>query len=388
MKKKICIITSSFPSSVNEAKSAGVFVRDFALLLAEQNFDVYVLAPKTKSSTYDDDRIHVHFFPWMGGEMGLSSYNPKNPAHLLKLLIVVLSGLRFTSRFVKKNKIDFSLAMWAVPAGLFAYVTKIFSKTPYTVWALGSDIWKIQDYPFGKFILRKVLKNASKLYADGLQLATDVKNISGLRCEFLASSRILDKEPRVVDYKQFDSTKTNFMFLGRYYQNKGIDLLVEAIGLLSIEEKEKSLFHIFGGGPLELKIKQMVRELNLESNTFVNGYLEGNKVFSYMSKSDFVIIPSRIESIPVVLSDSMQSKKPVVLTNVGDMGMLASQYKIGFIQKPNAKSISDGLRLAINCEQKQREGFLSGMNELIDYLDLKKSVKTFIKSINQHNVKI
>lgn len=383
MKKKICIITTSFPNHKNDSTSAGVFVRDFALLLAEQNFDVYVLAPKMKASTYDDDRVHVHFFPWFGGKLGFSAHNTKNPVHLLKLSSVVLSGLRFTSRFVKKNKIDYCFAMWAVPAGLFTYVTKIFSKTPYTVWVLGSDIWNIQDYPFGKFILRKVLKNADKIFADGLQLAKDVKDISGKRCEFLASSRVLDKEPRMVDYNRFDSTKTNFMFLGRYHHNKGIDLLLEAIGLLSRDEKEKSLFHIFGGGPLESKIKHMVRELNLESNTFVNGYLEGEKVFSYMSKSDFIIIPSRIESIPVVLSDCLQSKKPLVLTNVGDMDRLASQYNIGFVQEPNSKSISDGLRQAIKSDQKQRERFLSGMNELMDYLDLKKSVKTFIKSINQ-----
>jgi len=191
MKKKICIVTTSFPSHKKESTSAGVFVRDFALLLAEQNFDVYVLTPKMKSSTYDDDRIHVHFFPWFGGKLGFSAHNPKNPIHLLKLLSVVISGLRFTSRFVKKNKIDYCLAMWAVPAGLFTYVTKIFCKTPYIVWVLGSDIWNIQDYPFGKFMLKKVLKNSSKIYADGLQLAKDVRDICGRRCEFLASSRIL-----------------------------------------------------------------------------------------------------------------------------------------------------------------------------------------------------
>jgi len=110
MKKKICIVSTSFPSHKNESTSAGVFVRDFALLLAEQNFDVYVLTPKMKSSTYDDDRIHVHFFPRLRGRLGFSAYNPKNPIHLLKLSSVVLSGLRFTSRFVKKNKIDYCLA--------------------------------------------------------------------------------------------------------------------------------------------------------------------------------------------------------------------------------------------------------------------------------------
>jgi len=253
MKKKICIITSSFPSSINEAKSAGVFVRDFALLLAEQNFDVHVLAPKIESASYDDDRIHVHFFPWFGGEMGLSSYNPKNPIHLIRLSSAVLSGLNFTLRFVKKNKIDFSLAMWAVPAGFFAWITKIFSKTPYAVWVLGSDIWKIKDYPFGKFILKKVLKNSRIIYADGLQLAKDVTEISREDCKFLASSRILSKDLKECDYKKFDSTKKNFMFLGRYHTNKGVDLLVDAVNLLSFEDRKKSAFHIFGGGPLEKK---------------------------------------------------------------------------------------------------------------------------------------
>ena len=133
---------------------------------------------------------------------------------------------------------------------------------------------------------------------------------------------------------------------------------------------------------MEKKIKEMVNDFGLNDCIFINDYLKADEVFSYMSKSDFIIIPSRIESIPVVLSDCLQSKKPIILTNVGDMGRLASQYNIGYVQETNAKSISDGLRQAIKSDQKQIEGFLSGMNELMDYLDLKKSVKTFIKSIN------
>jgi glycosyltransferase involved in cell wall biosynthesis len=382
MKKKICIITSSFPSNKDESINAGVFVRDFALLLAEQNFDVHVLAPKRKSSIYDDERIHVHFFPWLGGEMELSSYNTKNPIHLVKLLSVVLSGLRSTTQFVKKNKIDFCLAMWAVPAGLFAYAAKIFCKTPYSVWSLGSDILKIQDYPFGKLILKKVLKNATNLYADGLQLAKDVENISGKRCDFLASNRMLLKQIQEPDYSHFDSSKINFMFLGRYHHVKGVDLLIEAITQLNDEERKQCLFHIFGGGPLESKIKKIVKDQNLEANTFVNSYLDGNKVFSYMSKSDFVVIPSRSESIPLVLSEAVQSKKPILLTNVGDMGNLASKFNIGFIQEPNAKSIAEGLRSGIKLDQHERQSFLKGMQELEDFLDLQKSVRKFINSIS------
>jgi len=382
MKKKICIITSSFPSHKNDSSSAGVFVRDFALLLAQENFDVFVIAPQRNDSKYNDERISIHFFPWLGGEMGLSFYNPKNPIHFFKLASVILSGIWSTIKFVKKNDVDICLAMWAVPSGIFSLAAKILLKKPYLVWSLGSDIIKIKDYPLGKFILKKVLKNSQKLFADGLHLAKVVENISERKCDFLPSGRILKMEIQEIDYTRFDPTKTNFMFLGRYHESKGIDLLIEAIALLSREEKEKNLFHIFGGGPLESTIKKKVKELNLEFNTFVNSYLDGNQIYSYMSKSDFIVIPSRSETIALVMVEAIRTKKPLVLTNVGDMGSLVTKYKIGFVVEPNAKSIAEGLRLAIKSDQKERKSFLLGMKDLENFLDFKKSVKTFVESIN------
>ena len=103
MKKKICIITSSFPSHKNDSSSAGVFVRDFALLLAQENFDVFVIAPQRNDSKYNDERISIHFFPWLGGEMGLSFYNPKNPIHFFKLASVILSGIWSSARCSRRR---------------------------------------------------------------------------------------------------------------------------------------------------------------------------------------------------------------------------------------------------------------------------------------------
>jgi len=381
MKKRICIITSSYPRFKNDSTDAGVFVKEFALLLKKENFDVFVLAPFREGSKNDDERVKVHFFPWMAGDLGLSSHNPKNPIHMIKLLSVIISGTISTLKFIKKNNIQLCLAMWAVPSGFFAYLANIFFKTQYVVWSLGSDIWKIQEYPFGKIIIKKVLKNAKKLYANGYPLVKSVENISKRKCEFLAASRVLNTNLKEINYKKFDPKKTNFMFLGRYHENKGIDLLIDAVNLLTKDEIESSLFHIFGGGPMKQKIQQMVRENNLESNIFINSFLNADQVFSYMSKADFIVLPSRIEGIPVVLSDAMQSDKPVVLTNVGDMGNLGSEYKIGFVQEPNAKSIAEGLHLAINSNQNDLSSFHKGIKDLKDYLELKKSVLTFIKSI-------
>lgn len=378
MKKKICIITSSYPSNKNDSKNAGVFVREFALLLAKENFDVSVLAPSRKNAQNDDPSLNVHFFPWMTNSLGLSSHNSKNPIHFLKLISLVISGVFFTLRFLKNNNIDHCIAMWAVPSGFFTLIAKIFQKTPFSVWALGSDIWQIQNYPFGKIILKKVLKNADNLFADGIKLKQDVQKISNKTCEFLPSSRILDKTIIEINYPKFDPTKTNFMFLGRYHTNKGIDLLIDAIRLLSIEEKQKSLFHIFGGGPLDNTIKQKVKNFNLNDIVYVNDYLDSSHVFSYMTKSDYFIIPSRIESIPVVLSDAMHCKIPVLVTDVGDMGFLVKKYDVGIVVDSTSEDISKGIKSLLNERKKINP---DGIEQLKKYLNLSNSVQIFLEHV-------
>lgn len=373
MKKKICIITSSFPKSKNDSRHAGIFVRDFVKLL-NQDYEIFVLAPATNVSKKYDEDIKVHFFPWFQDEFGLSSLNPKNPVHFLKLLSFVLSGISTTMKFIKKNEIDVCFAMWAVPSGLFALFSKIFFKTPYLVWVLGSDIWRISDYPFGKSILRKILQNARTVFSDGMKLANDVELLCDVKSIFLASNRILEKGQGLLNYRKFDTTRINFVFVGRFHTHKGIDILIEAINNLNKNEKEKVLFHIFGGGPLENKIKTMVKEQNLENTIIINGYLDAPDVLSTIEKSDFVIIPSRIESIPLVLSDAMQADRPVLVTNVGDMDDLLKKFNVGIIVEPNAKSIADGIRKIIHLSDDNTPDFSSGIKKLRNHLDLNLSV--------------
>ena len=44
---------------------------------------------------------------------------------------------------------------------------------------------------------------------------------------------------------------------------------------------------------------------------------------------DYLLIPSRIESIPVILSDAIQLGTPVIATEVGDMPAVFEEMAIG-----------------------------------------------------------
>ena len=69
-------------------------------------------------------------------------------------------------------------------------------------------------------------------------------------------------------------------------------------------------------------------------------------IFSFssaISSRMTLIIPSRIESIPVVLSDAAQADCPVVVCDVGDMGKIVKRFGNGVVVQPEPDSIRKGL---------------------------------------------
>jgi len=242
-KKRICIITPSFPRFKDDPTEAGVLSEDFATLLNE-SFEVFVLTPFKKRSVSDDRNFHIHYFKWLGDEIALTSLKPKNPIHFLKISSVVILGILHTVNFVKTNKIDYCIAMWTIPSGLFAWISKVFLKKNYSTWVLGSDIWRMSDYPFGKTLVKKILVNANNIFADGQSLINIVEKLTNRKCKFLSSARILNKETYTLDYKKYNSKKINFMFLGRYQKNKGPDLLLKAISLLALNQIKLKVYFL------------------------------------------------------------------------------------------------------------------------------------------------
>ena len=55
---------------------------------------------------------------------------------------------------------------------------------------------------------------------------------------------------------------------------------------------------------------------------------------SLYESSDCVVIPSRSESIPLVFSEALNFDKELIVTDVGDMGMLGRQYGVAWVVPP------------------------------------------------------
>jgi len=63
----------------------------------------------------------------------------------------------------------------------------------------------------------------------------------------------------------------------------------------------------------------------------IGGFLDKTEAEAALARADWVLLPSRIESIPVVFSDAMKSGRPVVATPVGDLPVLFAHSPFGVL---------------------------------------------------------
>jgi glycosyltransferase involved in cell wall biosynthesis len=320
---RICLITNRYPAHSDDVASP--FVRDFHVELKKRGTEVFVFTPfyETERIAFDRDVIR---FKWAGGKKVVGALNPFKPKDALQLLSFLKNGRDQLFDLLQQNKPDSCLALWALPSGWFAYLAKKKLGIPYSVWCLGSDIYVWANRPFLRRIIKKVLKDADFLFADGFDLKEKVEKLSGRECAFLPSMRRLPQPPNQA--VRLDKAKTNFLYLGRWEKKKGIDELIKALCLVKKELPHVNL-HILGWGDYEEEMRKLIDQLNLSEEVKIVGRVSTSLVSAYLKESDCLVIPSRGDSIPLVFSEALQMRTPLIVTDVGDMGYLARTFNLG-----------------------------------------------------------
>lgn len=341
---RILVVSTSYPAALADgSEAAGTFVSDLSRALSARA-DVAVVCPDL-TALIERGNPEVRRFPVP--RLPLASLDPLLPTSWPAIISVLSTGLAAVEKAVNDFRPDYIFALWALPSGWWAMKAAKKHSVPYSTWSLGSDVWSLGRIPLVRGMLRKVLASADHRFADGLKLCGDVGRISGVSCEFLPSCRDLGiRNPparrAVPPYR--------LAFLGRWHPNKGIDLLLEALRLLGADSWQNiEEIRIHGGGLLEAEVKQACMMLR-ESGRPVRagGYLDRDGAASLLAWADFVIIPSRIESIPVVFSDALQSGCRVISTPAGDLPDLVDE-SIGTVSAEiSAESICAAMTSAVS----------------------------------------
>jgi len=383
LKLNICIITSSFPSHPDDIVQAP-FLIDFINGLKKRGHQIFIFTQDRKGEKEEFLKgVKVKWFPWIKSREPLAQLNPFNPLDFLRIVNLFYSGKKQLLPFVKENKIETCLALWVLPAGYFANQTYRQTKIPYSVWSLGSDIYRYGRSPFLYLMMKRIIQEAKGVFADGFGLSKRIEERFGRKCFFLATTRTIEKRESSRPEKQAEPKKPEgpycFLFVGRIEKVKGIDLLLQSMALLK-KEALKVHLTVVGRGGMEEWAKNFIKEKALGDYISWMGYVPDETLNSIYESTDCVVIPSRSESIPLVFSEALRFNKELIVTDVGDMGMLGRQYGVARVIPPeNIFALKESMKQRVELWDHGKEGGNEAKREELKRLfNIETSVERFL----------
>lgn len=351
----IAIFTHNYPKDEHDRKDAGIFIHDFAEELRKHKKD-------------GTNKVFV-FCPEYGNKEKFGNWSVFNPLNILRLFRNLNFGTKEAFKFVEKNKIDYVLSAWAIPSGVYAFLVKMKYKIPYSVWFLGSDLNIFSRLPVLNICVYLVAKYADTLFANSYSLCKIAETKYG-NCTMLpASTRLNELKNGDKRKKRSGSQIDEILFVGRLEKIKGPDILLEAFSKL---DANKYRLTIIGDGTLKEKLQNGSKNVNFL------GYRGLEEISKYMRESDFLIVPSRNESLPLVILEAANYNLPVLASDVGDCRLVIEKYRIGRIFD---KENTDQLRRMINKFNFKKIRSYGRFSDLVVDYNLDSSVEKFLDNI-------
>lgn len=169
--------------------------------------------------------------------------------------------------------------------------------------------------------------------------------------------------------------------IGRLYEEKRIDLMVDIISSLVKKGFQIKHFHA-GKGVLFEKLMEKIISENLQNHFFFIGEIDD--VSKFLSDKSFFIHTSDFEGFPNVIMEAMSCGKAILTTNSGDTSFLVTNGVNGFLVPCGDKNtlIEKCTYLILNPEEINEMG-IQGRSFAEKHFHLDELFKNTMKVYNQ-----
>lgn len=368
--KRLLVITNRYPCDADDPASP--FVPHFVDGLSRCGLDVDLLTPRYTHRPPCREPEFIHRFE-TGASSPVGSWNLASPASWIRLRKFVTAGHELGQLLCRAKRYDHILALWALPSGEFARRLSREFGTPYSVWCLGSDIYAWARRPVIKGQIAQVLRGATHVLGDGDDLCGRVRNWLGIDCNFLPSFRPM--KGSLPDRAPNASRAPRYLYLGRIHRAKGTDELLDAFAQVSVKCPGATLRFVGDGPDLE-RLREKSSRLGLNRSVSFSGVVGSDEILAAYTECDFVVIPTKSDSLPLVFSEAVQACRPVIGTDVGDLGAFIRRFHVGIV----CGSADPGLLSAAMQQMAEQPVFsMEGRARLLNLLDPNTAAMAFCR---------
>jgi len=252
-------------------------------------------------------------------------------------------------RMLRENNYDMVHALSGFPTGWLCERTA--DKLPYLISLLGSDVpgehARLQlDYKILGPVFKAIWKKAA-----GLVACSEGLKKRALR--FLPSVSI-DVIPNGIETDRFCPAETakehdtlGLLTVGRLSVTKRVEILIDVVEMLHRDGLKVHLT-IVGGGQLEEKLRQLVRQKRLGDIIEITGRIDSEKMPAIYRQNDILISATMQEGMSNAMLEAMATGLPIVTTAcegaeelITDNGIVVENAQPGQIAKAVKKLADD-----------------------------------------------
>lgn len=143
---------------------------------------------------------------------------------------------------------------------------------------------------------------------------------------------------------KLDADKDYMLFFGLVRAYKGLDLLLAAMG--KIHDKLPNLRLLIAGEFYEQEegYREQIKNLGLTEKVIIrNEFIPDADLRLYFSAADLIVQPYKTATQSGVTQVAFHFEKPMLVTNVGGLGEIVHDHKMGYAVHPNADSIAEAI---------------------------------------------
>lgn len=347
---RILVITSSYP--LGSGDISGNFIEKQVRNMVNRGYLMYVLAPHSPGAKFvqDEEGIRIYRFPYfyplnlqsLCGSGGMYFGFTKSFLGKIQMIPYLFMMILYSGIIIRKDHIDLIHTHWIIPQGIAGAFWRKITGIPHLTTSHVLDITITNHFSWLRSFIQLVLKGSDSITVNSSFTREQV-------LKFTSSLKPITIIPMGIDdsWIPFEIQETSgiknghsILFVGRIIEWKGVDVLIHAVQLVSVNYPDV-LLTIIGEGPCRKKYENLVRKIGFDKIIHFPGKVSDRQLKEAYLKSDLFILPSReknsvvMEGLGVVLLEAMAVGVPVIGSNTGGIPDIIEDNVNGLLVPPD-----------------------------------------------------
>lgn len=283
----------------------------------------------------------------------------KTKSRFYNYLKIMLVSLFSMTKIIKDNNIEIVCFQDPVSSFLSMLIVKMRYKSIKVIVETHGDF--IETLGLEKNLLfpslyKYIFQRLSRYTIHNADIIRAVSSSTEAQVRKINKSKTIVRFPAWVDFDDFKDIKINrdkdskfrILFIGSVTDRKKPHLIVEALNSIKKENVELLIVGPTPNSKYLETLKNLISEYALDDNVKFFGEVDRERVKSFYSEINLMILPSVSEGLARVIFESQATACPVLVTDAPGMGDIVIEGQTGYIFESNSiESLATKINLSL-----------------------------------------